>query len=314
MAWYGYLSAKYVTGCDIFHVRSGYGRYAMARARQEGALSLVDHSIADSDFVFAAYEEESRKWSGGKVAYPLSREAFKYVNQDLLEADHILVNSEFVKTTLVSAQRARAERISVLYLGVDTDVFSPSHADPNADNDGLFTILYVGTIDYRKGVLYLLEACKRLRLPNCRVILLGSMGDVPLEKYSGTFEHVPDVAWRDVPSWYRKASAFVFPSLAEGSARVNYEAMACGIPVVTTYEAGSPIRDGVEGFIVPARDSDALADRIARLHADPALRRQMGRAARVRMESEFTWQHYSAGLLTLYQRLGASSERDIASC
>jgi len=308
MVLYGYLSARHVSECDILHVRSGYGRYAMARARRAGALCLVDHSIADSDYLFAVYEEESRRWSGGRVTTPLTRAAFNHINQDLLEADHILVNSDFVKSTLVSAKRARPEQISVLYLGVDTNIFTPGDLNAEPDTDNPFTILYLGTIDYRKGALYLLEACRRLRLPNCRVILLGPVGDVPLERYLGEFEHVPGVAFSDLASWYRRASVFVFPSLAEGSARVNFEAMACGIPVITTYEAGSPVRDGVEGFIVRARDSDALADRIVRLHADPTLRHQMGRAARARMETQFTWEHYSRGLIGLYERLAAGSE------
>lgn len=308
MVLYGYLSARHVSECDILHVRSGYGRYAMARASRAGALCLVDHSLADSDYLFAVYEEESRRWSAGRVATPLTRAAFKHVNQDLLEADHILVNSDFVKSTLVSAKRARPEQISVLYLGVDTNIFTPANLDAEPHTDSPFTILYLGTIDYRKGALYLLEACRRLRLANCRLILLGPVGDVPLARYSGEYEHVPGVAFTDLPSWYRRASVFVFPSLAEGSARVNFEAMACGIPVITTYEAGSPARDGVEGFIVPARDIDALADRIARLHADSALRHRMGRAARARMESQFTWEHYARGLMGVYERLAASSE------
>lgn len=307
MVWYGYISALHIGGCDILHVRSGYGRYAMARARRRGALCLVDHSVADSDFLFPIYEEESRRWSAGKVKNPLTRSAFKYVNLDLQEADHILANSEFVKSTLVDGKRARAEQISVLYLGVDTKIFTPSALDAESDEDKPFTILYLGTIDYRKGALYLLEAYRRMRVANCRLILLGPVAEVPLDKYSGEYEHVPSVAFSDLPSWYRKASVFVFPSLGEGSARVNFEAMACGIPVITTNEAGSPVTDGVEGFIVPARDSDALADRIARLQSDPALRHRMGRAARIRVETSFTWEHYSRGLIEVYMRLGAST-------
>jgi glycosyltransferase involved in cell wall biosynthesis len=278
----------------------------MQQARREGALCLVDHSIADSDYLFSVYEDEARRWSAGKVANPLTRDAFRYVNQDLVEADHILVNSDFVKSTLVRANRARSEQITVLYLGVDTDMFAP--AQTARDNDGTFTILYLGTIDYRKGAMYLLEACRKLHLPKCRLLLVGPIGDVPLDKYVGEFDHFPSVAFTDLPSWYREASVFVFPSLAEGSARVNFEAMACGIPVITTHEAGSPIRDGVDGFIVPARDSDALADRIAQLHADPILRQRMGRVARTRVETQFTWEHYAGGLLALYERIGSSQE------
>ena len=300
MTLYGYLSARHVTECDILHVRSGYGRFAMDRARRQGAICLVDHSIADSDYVYGVYEEEARRWPAAAIANPFSRSAWINVNQDLSEADHIVVNSEFVKATLLAAGRARPEQISVVHLGVDTERFSPGA--PRSASDP-FTILYVGTISYRKGVPYLLEACRRLRLANVRVVLVGPAGDFPILKHPGGFEYVPGVAFSELTTWYRRASVFVFPSLAEGSARVNLEAMACGVPVITTKEAGSPVRDGVEGFVVPARDVDALADRIRMLHGDPTLRRDMGAAARARIEAQFTWDRYWDSFMALYNQL-----------
>jgi glycosyltransferase involved in cell wall biosynthesis len=303
MTLYGYLSARYVTECDLLHVRSGYGRFAMDRARRQGAICLVDHSIADSDYVYRVYEDEARMWPDADIANTFSPSAWANVNRDLSEADHVLVNSEFVKGTLVAAGRARPEQISVVYLGVDTERFSPGETRSATDNDDPFTILYVGTISYRKGVQYLLAACRRLRLANARVVLVGPAGDFPIRKHRGRFDYVPGVASIELPAWYQRASVFVFPSLAEGSARVNFEAMACGIPVITTEEAGSPVRDGLEGFIVPARDIDALADRIDKLYKDPTLRRNMGAAARARIESQFTWDRYWESVLTLYNRL-----------
>ena len=77
----------------------------------------------------------------------------------------------------------------------------------------------------------------------------------------------------------------------EGSAFATYEALASGLPIVTTKNAGSVARDGEEGFIVPIRDVDALVDRIERLYRDKALRMTMAQAAR-RRATEFTWAHY----------------------
>jgi glycosyltransferase involved in cell wall biosynthesis len=83
---------------------------------------------------------------------------------------------------------------------------------------------------------------------------------------------------------------------------VTYEAMAAGLPVVTTLNAGSVARDGEDGIIVPIRDTDALCERLERLRGDDVLRMRMGRAARARV-SQFTWQIYGARLVEAYQRI-----------
>src|SRR5206468_7589252 len=87
------------------------------------------------------------------------------------------------------------------------------------------------------------------------------------------------------------ADVLVLPSLAEGSAEATYEALACGVPVVTTSEAGSVVRDGVEGRIVPSRDLETLANAIAETVEDREKRTQMALTARERAR-EFTWERY----------------------
>ena len=100
----------------------------------------------------------------------------------------------------------------------------------------------------------------------------------------------------DVPNAYSAADVYVFPSLVEGSSLSVYEAMASGLPIITTVNAGTLVRDGIEGFIVPPRNSDAIADAVERL-ANPALRAEMGRAARRRAESIGDWHHYGQRLV-----------------
>jgi glycosyltransferase involved in cell wall biosynthesis len=94
---------------------------------------------------------------------------------------------------------------------------------------------------------------------------------------------------------FESADAFVFPSLHEGSALATYEALASGLPVITTENAGSVVRDGVEGFVVPIRDVAALKEKILTLYQDAELRREMGVRARERAE-QFTWEEYRARL------------------
>jgi len=99
---------------------------------------------------------------------------------------------------------------------------------------------------------------------------------------------------------YEWADVFVFPSICEGSATVTYEALAAGLPVITTPNAGSVVRDGIDGYIVPIRDAGAIADRLERLMATPGLLKEMSRSARERAK-EFSWEKYGERLVACIQ-------------
>ncbi len=106
----------------------------------------------------------------------------------------------------------------------------------------------------------------------------------------------------EVKEEFRKADIFILPSLFEGSAEVTYEALATGLPVITTAATGSVVRDGVEGFIIPERDPHALAERIRQLVEDRPLRDRMAAAAKARAR-DFTWKQYGARLQTVFSQI-----------
>ena len=163
----------------------------------------------------------------------------------------------------------------------------------------------MGTAELRKGIHYLAMAAERLRSrgrnydfrvaghvseqvrrhPMCR--RLTFLGRVPRDRIHQEFQ---------------QADVFVLPSLAEGSAEVTYEALACGVPVITTKAAGSVVRDGVEGRIVPGRDSEMLAEAIQELVEDRQKRDRMAHAARDRAR-EYTWERYGERLVAALKGL-----------
>ena len=299
MQAFGWLSQRYVTQGDLFHVRSGYGRFAMARARRSGAVCLVDHSIADPRFIREIMVAEAARWG---LPYDFPDLHWRCVSQDIDEADHILANSDFVRDTLVACRGIPPEKVAVLPWSVDLNRFAP--AAEKRDNDK-FRILFVGEVGLRKGVLYLLEAFKKLNLPNAELVLVGGVTEIETILASKDFEfrHIPVLPQEDLVAFYQGAAIFVFPSLIEGSARVVQEAMACGLPIITTPNSGSVVQDSVEGYVVPVCDSEALAERILELYKDPQKSREMGLAARATAERRFAPQVYGEGLLALHNSL-----------
>jgi len=159
-------------------------------------------------------------------------------------------------------------------------------------------VLMVGQVGLRKGSHVLAAACRLLEakgLPfECRVVgpQLVNVSD-PL--FLGP-TYLGAIPRSQIQQEFRRADLFVLPTLAEGMALSALEAMASGLPVITTPQCGSVIRDGIEGFLVPIRDAETLADRIEQLLADRALRNSMAAAARQRAQ-EYSWARYGERLL-----------------
>lgn len=259
-------------------------------AKSIGAVCILDQSIADIRTGLKILREEVE-------AQPDFADSMDTALMDALEqrcaaepeaADVILAGSTFVKGCLQENGVSPAKIVVVPY-GADIDVFAP---EPRKV-DGPFRILFVGQLSQRKGIKYLLEAVRQLRLPRCELTLVGGIvgsgeGLIP---YRSNFKWIPNVPHHEVHHQFTNADIFVYPSLFEGSAIAIYEALASGLPVITTPNSGSVVRDGMEGFVLPIRDVDALKEKILLLYTDLELRQMMSRAARKRAR-QFTWAAY----------------------
>jgi glycosyltransferase involved in cell wall biosynthesis len=156
----------------------------------------------------------------------------------------------------------------------------------------------------RKGIHHLLEAWHRLDLKEAELWLVGSVHEEAkphLKRYWRDNIRVVGFV-RDVENYLNQGTVHVFPSTCEGSAKVTYEAAACGLPQITTREAGDVVVDGVEGIIVAPADVDQLAEAILNLYEHPEIVARMSLAARERVVKNFTWDHFRTRLLIAYQR------------
>ncbi|MGD2181211.1 glycosyltransferase family 4 protein [Lusitaniella coriacea] len=210
-------------------------------------------------------------------------------------ADWIVVPSSVVKQSLLDAG-IPSEKISTIPFGSPQEYFHPQ-----PKQDSRFRALFVGRLGPRKGVHYLLQAWQTLKFPDAELLCVG-MNEFPsdwLTPYEDCFRHIPSIPHASLNPYYSSASVFVFPSLVEGLALVLLEAMACGIPIITTANAGGTdiITDGVEGFIIPIRDADAIAQKLEWCYTHPQELAQMGQAARRKAEV-LTWSLYRERLAT----------------
>lgn len=204
--------------------------------------------------------------------------------------------SSFSTDCLLSWGIPRA-KIAEIPFGVDCELFKPTYED----RGDKLRFAFSGGISKRKGIDSLLRVWKRLNLKNAELHLYGRVRD----DVRADLEGAPNVVCHGhmyLPDELPRNHAFVFPSTLEGSAKSVYEALACGLPTVTTPESGSIVRDGIDGFLVPKADDERLAEVIAKLCGDEGLLREMSRAARERA-TEYPWSRYAKSVLGAYDRL-----------
>jgi glycosyltransferase involved in cell wall biosynthesis len=295
-------------GCDLGNTmtRAGFGSAThvfsmlgeggpfLAEARQRG-LKIVSevYILLSTERILAEERKLFPDWEAEQPDYDSIRREFPDADVLLTQTDLAICPSEAVREDLADHFGIPRERSAVVPYGMNPKLLE---LQPKPQRG---RVLFVGTAELRKGIHYLAMAAEKLAAKNIRCEFRVA-GNVPPEIARRTecrhLNFLGRVPRERIAEEYQQADVFVLPSLAEGSAEVTYEALAAGLPVITTRAAGSVVRDGIEGRIVPERDADALADAIEQLVEDRTLRDRMALAARARAR-DFTWERYGERLV-----------------
>jgi len=209
-----------------------------------------------------------------------------------------------------------SERIVVIHPGVDSAAYRP---DPATERATRPTFLYLGRLKRYKGVEFALRALAIARAARADVTLdiCGQGDDRPRLERLATELGLNDavrflgyVPEEEKQRLLRQAWAVVFPSPKEGWGIANIEAAACGTPALASDSPGlrESVQNGVTGYLVPHGDSQALADRMLALAADPAAVERLGRAARTFAEG-LSWDSAARATLAHIEQTIAARER-----
>ncbi len=308
--WKAWLRRRLRPGrCPEFQAAQaivGFGSEVFDYADRVGALKIVECPNSHPTTYFGFWQRECDLWCPGERV-PIPRWMFARMNREIERADLVLVASTFCKESM-ALNGIPLAKVLVNPFGADGAVFQ-KRADPPTKP----RFINVGTICLRKGHQYLFRAFRivKERLPEAELICVGDHKcDFRRErpKWEGTYTHRESLSHAELAPLLRSCTAFVFPSQEEGFARVQSEALASGLPLIGTHEGGATtvVDHGVEGFIVPGRDPQAIAQAMIRLATDPELNRRMGEAAYRKGAIQNSWQDYGDRLLDAYrQRLAA---------
>lgn len=206
--------------------------------------------------------------------------------------------------------------------GIEIDHFMADVPKLEQFCDGKFNILFVGRLEKRKGLIYLLEAFRHLKkkMPNTRLIIAGPDGGLQQGYERFVYEYkVPDVvfagfvSYEDLPRYYHTADVFCAPAFErESFGIVLLEAMASGKPIVASNIEGyaSVVTDGAEAILVAPRNENAIQDALLRLLQDSELRDEIGARGRLKVQ-EYNWDRVAKRIMNYYQRLLSEMPRSV---
>jgi hypothetical protein len=233
-------------------------------------LDQVDPGSVHEELVI----EETQRWPGWQKVpgrMPQSYQDRRRAEWDV--ASLVLVNSEWSRRALLQ-QGVSEEKIIVVPLAIDLDCH---HLPPPIEARGNLKVLWLGNVTIGKGIQYLVEAARLLQRDNIEFLLAGPLyiSDEAVRSFPPNMKVLGWVTRNKLGEVYSQAHVFVLPTISDGFAVTQLEAMAHGLPVVVTPNCGRVVTHGVDGLVVPARDSKALADGLARLNAERQLLREM---------------------------------------
>jgi len=290
-----------------YHAFSAYrkpGILFQAHPHPESMRRILRQELIDHPECAASLQKE---WE-----LSLPAEDFDHLVAEPRMAAHILAASTFTRKTLIENGTA-PDSVSVIPYGIDLQRFSPAAASERSTAPGKLRLLFVGIINQRKGIKYLLEALKLAGNKQIELMVCGRVvDDLSIFKpFASQVTVRPSVSFPELVRAYQQSDLFVFPSVAEGFGQVLLEALACGLPILSTTNTAAPdlVEDGLQGFVVEPKRPDLLAQRIEWALQHPRQLADMREAARRRAEV-FTWERFRAGVVDAVTRFQAAHGRE----
>jgi glycosyltransferase involved in cell wall biosynthesis len=305
--WAGKTFGKLILNQGLGEVSGIYtfntaGLELLENAQKQGIKAVTEQTIAPKFIEYQLLQHEHETFPNWE--FPPQEDVFllelsNREKEEWSKADMILCGSEFVRDGIVACG-GQAKKCQILPYGVDWRFSLPEKPHHRKN----LRVLTIGGVGLRKGSPYVLAAAQKLQ----KLAIFRMVGSLTSLKpgiksiLADNMELLGAVPRSEIFNHYTWADVFLLPSICEGSATVIYEALAAGLPVICTANAGSVVRDGIEGFIVSVGNYEAIADKLELLAINPELRREMSKNARHRAK-EFTLDAYGKRLLEILAKI-----------
>jgi alpha-maltose-1-phosphate synthase len=307
-------AARHIGCADLVHAWSGSAEPTLIEAAKKKKPTVLERSSAHMEEQCRILREEyfrlGRVWTETPVA-GVQRELREYNLADIVAVPSLFVERSFLSRGYPAAKLNRNG------FGVNVSKFTPG-----IKTDSVFRVIFAGSLSVRKGIGHLVNAFQLADLPDSALLLVGS-STVDTTQLVGTSDsrivltgHQPQ---GELVNYYRQASVFVMPSVEEGQAMVQFQALACGLPLICTESTGGEdllarggpssdadamgIREFPAGYVVPTGFDSAIAECLKRLHQDPDLLARKRSAALALRDQDISWERYARANLEMYRRV-----------
>ncbi len=271
--------------------------YSFQAVKKRGGIAVLDMPTLHHRSIKKILEEEKALVPefAASLTDVFIPELYPRLEAEFDKATYITVPSDFVKHSLIENGISPDKIVKIPY-GTHLEPINPDTIKPYKAGETL-ELVFVGQIQQKKGIKYILEAVKNLRERgvNVRLRLVGKVFDCAeaLQYYNGHYELVPFMPREQLRELFLNAHILVSPSLIEGSSLTIMEAMAVGLlPIVSEHCGAEAVKSGDNGYLVPIRSSAIFEEHIANLLQNPAKIAAMRAAAVTTIQNEFRWENY----------------------
>jgi glycosyltransferase involved in cell wall biosynthesis len=282
--------SRYIKNNDIFIGWSGSSLYSIIEAKEKGLITILERGSSHYSYQVKMLQEEFK-------SHGLTQKInYSFWQRDLLEyelADYISIPSSFVKRSFME-YGVPEHKLLVNPYGVNLSEFRQVEKE-----DDTFRVVFCGQLSIQKGSHYLLQAIYELNLEGLELWHIGGISDEMqpyIKKYKSSKIIYKGVhPQNELFKLYSQGSVFCMPSLQEGMAMVQLQAMACGLPLICSMNTGGDdliTKDGEEGFVIPIRSVGAIKEKISFLYENIDICKNMGKKAKQRVVNGFTWDDY----------------------
>ena len=290
---------------DILIGWSGFSKECFLKAQKYKCIKILERGSSHIRFQEQILKEEYSK-TGINHKIPSKKIIDKEIQEYDL-ADYICVPSQFVKDSFLKFGINEKKIIKIPY-GVDLKEFEILK-NLKSKNDK-FKIICTGTVCIRKGSHYLIKAFDELALPEAELIFVGPI-EKEINEILKKFKNNKNIKFigkkpqGELKYLYNSSDLFVLNSIEDGFGMVISQAMACGLPVIATENAGGSeiIEDGVDGFIVPVRNNSILKKKISELYFNREKLLEMGTNAYKKSLKDLSWENYGNKMFDTYYNL-----------
>lgn len=297
------LSSKKINNyeCDIIIGWSGFSLRTFKKLNTKRTLKILERGSSHIKFQYDILKKEYNK-IGLEPLLPSKEILLKELEEYKL-ADYICVPSNFAKKTFLE-KGFNNKKIKVIRLGVDLKTFYKKKIRKKNQE---FTIISSGEVSIRKGSHLLIEAFSNLKIPNIKLLFVGNIEkglNFYLKKIKNLNVHfLGKKNEKELNEIYNTSDIFILNSLEDGFGMVIPQAMACGLPVITTYNTGASeiIENNKNGFVIKPGDIKSLKNKIEKLYFDKKLRNKMSKYSIKKVKNFYSWSSYGDNAINFYK-------------